>query len=85
MSDTQPPNDPTEPVQVTLDLPAGLARSSDGLVEPGIYPNRESALLHAIVESWRHTRGSYHTIRVDVDSTPDAVEPEPAGSVSPEA
>jgi hypothetical protein len=83
MSDTQP-NDPAEPGQVTLDLPAGLARSYDGLVEAGIYPNRESALLHAIVESWRHTRGSYHTIRVDIDQTPDAVEPEPEGSEGPE-
>jgi hypothetical protein len=62
----QPPEQPAEPVRVGLELPAGLARDYRQLVEDGIYPHLETALLHALVESWRHNRGSFHTVRLDL-------------------
>lgn len=82
MSDTQhAPNEPAEPVRVTLALPAGLVRHYDGLVEQEIYPDRESALLHAVVESWRYNRGSFHRVRLDIgpgrDWQDDLDEPAP--------
>ncbi|WP_424934771.1 hypothetical protein [Amaricoccus macauensis] len=65
MSD-HPDDGPGELVTVTLQLPTGLLDAYDALVESGIYPDRESALLHGLVESWRQHRGSYHTIRLDL-------------------
>jgi hypothetical protein len=87
MSDSTKPPEPAEPVRVALDLPAGLVRDYDALVEDDIYPNRESALLHAIVESWRHNRGSFHRVRVDLDcrEKPQGEGTEPAPNSSREA
>jgi hypothetical protein len=87
MSDSTQPTDSVEPVQVTLDLPAGLVRDYDRLVQDDIYPTRESALLHAIVDSWRHNRGSFHRIRVDLDcrETPQGEKTEPTPAASAEA
>lgn len=71
MNDTQRPNEPTETVSVTLALPGGLLKAYDGLVESGIYPDRESALLHGLVESWRHAQGTYYMLRLDLDCRED--------------
>jgi hypothetical protein len=88
MSDSaQPPEQPAEPVQVGLELPAGLFRDYNRLVEDGIYSDLETALLHALVESWRHSRGSFHTVRVDLAprEEPQAGEGEPASAEPGEA
>jgi hypothetical protein len=67
MSDSaQPPEQPAKPVRVGLELPAGLFRDYNRLVEAGIYLDLRAALLHAPVESWRHNRGSFHTVRLDL-------------------
>lgn len=47
-------------------MPTGLVRAYDALVDDDIYSSREDALLHAIVESWWHNRGSFHSIRLDL-------------------
>jgi hypothetical protein len=60
-------DEPAGPVTVTLELPAGLVRAYDALVEAAVYPDRESAILHGLVESYRHNMGSFHTVRVDLD------------------
>lgn len=53
-------------VTVTLELPEGLLEAYDALVGKRIYPDRESALLHGLVESWRHGIGTFHSIRLDL-------------------
>lgn len=58
------PSHPTVPV--TVNIPEGMLRDYDGEVERGIYANRETALLDALVEGWRHHRGRYSTLRVDI-------------------
>jgi hypothetical protein len=87
MSDDAKPEQPAEPIRVELDLPAGLARDYDRLVEDGIYSDLKTALLHALVESWRHNRGSFHTVRFDLapPEEPQAGEGEPASEEPPEA
>jgi hypothetical protein len=81
MSDTTEEPDaasePTPPtmIPVTIEIPDGLLAGYDGDVELGIYPSRESALLHGLVESSRHHRGRYSTLRIDLldpaDKRPD--------------
>jgi hypothetical protein len=88
MSDRkQSPDQPAEPVRISLEVPAGLVQAYDGLVKDGIYPSRESAMLHAMVDSWRHNRGSFHTVRIDLvdrGASPDE-ETEPATNAPGEA
>jgi hypothetical protein len=61
-----PEDEPKALVTVTLELPIGLLAAYDGLVEDRLYPDRASALLHGLVESWRHNEGSFHTVRLDL-------------------
>lgn len=74
---TQPPDEPMEAIQFMLKLPFGLVRDFDALVDMGIHADPQRALPHAIVESWRHNRGSFHTLRLDLRNAQDA-NPGPA-------
>ncbi|WP_111432061.1 hypothetical protein [Rhodobacteraceae bacterium DSL-40] len=73
MSD--PVEEPKRLVSISLELPSGLLDAYDELVESGIHPDRESALLHGLVETWRQHRGSYHTIRLDLLNQPGPGDP----------
>jgi Arc/MetJ-type ribon-helix-helix transcriptional regulator len=73
---------PLEPVEVTLEMPGRLFRDYNRLVEAGLYLSVEEALRQAVIASWRHERGTYHTLRIDpadrdVDET-DGQEPAPS-------
>jgi Arc/MetJ-type ribon-helix-helix transcriptional regulator len=58
---------PTHPtVPVTVNIPEGMLRDYHADVERGLYADREAALLDALVEGWRHHRGRYSTLRVDI-------------------
>lgn len=81
--DALPAPEPPEMVEVTVSLPANLLADYDREVSTGYYASREEALRQGLLESWRHHRGSYSTIRVDLrdpsDKRPDtrtADEPE---------
>jgi hypothetical protein len=71
------PEEPARPemVRVTIEIPAGLLAGYDDDVERGIHPSREAALLHGLVESHRHHKGRYSTLRIDLrepnDRRPD--------------
>lgn len=77
MSDDTEPPEPPEPksVSITLEVPIGLVEEYDEFVERGIYLSREEGLRHGLVEAWRHDRGLFYTIRLDLlrseDRRPD--------------
>jgi Arc/MetJ-type ribon-helix-helix transcriptional regulator len=74
------PETPPEMVEVTIQLPPALVSHYDGEVQAGIYASRDEALRHSMVEGYRHHRGRYSTLRIDIrdpeDKRPDT-EPEP--------
>jgi hypothetical protein len=71
MSDNPEKPAPPEMVRVTIDMPAGLLAGYDEDVERGIHPTREAALLDGLVESYRHHRGRYSTLRIDLRDPDD--------------
>lgn len=70
MSD--PAKEPVRLTIVTLELAEGLLEAYNSFVSERIYPDRESALLHGLVDSWRHNTGSFHSIRLDLRDERDA-------------
>lgn len=72
MSETETP---TQRVKVTLSLPAGLLAAYDALVDSQIYPDRASALLHGLVQSWHFDQGTFHSIRLDLKSKDRTEDP----------
>lgn len=68
MADTTDTALPTpEPVRVSFDLPGRIARDYQKLVDLGVWLTLEDALQHAVAQSWRFERGSYHSIRLDTE------------------
>lgn len=64
---------------VTLELPPRILKDLRGLVDAGVYLSVEEALHELILVSWRHIRGSYHTIRIEprLAGGEEAKEPAP--------
>jgi hypothetical protein len=70
--------------EVTLRVPARILADLRALVDAGVYLAIEEALREFVLASWRHVRGSYHTIRVLPETGDDADATEP-GSPPDEA
>ena len=71
-------------VDVTVSLPAGLLADYDRGVTAGIYSCRDEALRHGLTDSWRHHRGRYYTLRVDL-LDPEDMRPDTNAEGEPEA
>ncbi len=75
------PNPAPEPVSVTLEVPGRIARDYQMLADAGVWLSLEDALQHAVIQSWRFERASYHAVRIDLakedeeDETTDEVRP----------
>ena len=67
--------EPAEMVKVTVSVPVNLLADYDRDVSAGFYASRDEALRHGLTESWRHHRGRYCTVRLDLldptDNRPD--------------
>jgi hypothetical protein len=66
MSDDTPEPARPETIRVTIEIPAGLLAGYDEDVERGTHPSREAALLDGLIESHRHHKGRYSTLRIDL-------------------
>ncbi len=77
--DPAPAPEPAETVKVTVAVPVNLLADYDREVAAGFYAgfyaSRDEALRHGLIESWRHHRGRYCTVRLDLldpaDNRPD--------------
>jgi hypothetical protein len=70
---------------VTVSVPVRLLADYGRGVTSGFYASRDEALRHGLTESWRHHRGWYCTVPLDLldpaDKRPDIGaedQPEPA-------
>jgi Arc/MetJ-type ribon-helix-helix transcriptional regulator len=78
-----------EMVEVTVSVPARLLADYDRGVASGFYASRDEALRHGLTESWRHHRGRYCTVRLDLldpaDKRPDTGAEDQPETTEPKA
>ncbi len=64
---TEDTSEELKPVRVSLDVPGQIALDVEELVADGIYMSPEEVLRAWIHLGWRHERGAYHTVRIDLN------------------
>jgi hypothetical protein len=76
MRATSPPSGrPIRPFRSPSTSRRGCSATTTATSSAGLYADRETALLDALVEGWLHHRGRYSTLRVDIGLAGDNKAP----------